>query len=75
METELKKFDMDATFGPCVGISRLKRWKRAEKYGLNPPLYIKELLLSAGGNPRAAWDSLLLKDTLQDANKKSKMSS
>lgn len=28
---------MTAKYGPCVGISRLDRWKRAQKLGLEPP--------------------------------------
>lgn len=32
----------------CVfaGISRLERWERAEKFGLNPPQSVKDLILS-----------------------------
>lgn len=33
----LRVFDMTAKYGPCVGISRLDRWKRAQKLGLEPP--------------------------------------
>lgn len=25
------------SFGPCTGITRLQRWERAAKLGLNPP--------------------------------------
>jgi len=28
---------LTAKYGPCVGISRLERWERAHKWGLNPP--------------------------------------
>lgn len=41
---ELKAFDLVSKYGPCVGISRLDRWKRAEKYGKQPPARIEELL-------------------------------
>eukprot|EP00045_Choanoeca_perplexa_P021027 m.5629 g.5629 ORF g.5629 m.5629 type:complete len:111 (+) comp7824_c0_seq1:75-407(+) len=40
----LKQFDMDSKFGPCVGVSRLERWERAQAFGLSPPLHVKELL-------------------------------
>ena len=33
----LKAFDLDSSFGPCVGISRLERFNRARKLKLNPP--------------------------------------
>ena len=29
---------------PCSGISRKERWLRADKFGLNPPQYILEIL-------------------------------
>ena len=37
MQQELARFDFDENFGPFVGITRLKRWLRAESFGLNPP--------------------------------------
>jgi len=52
---------MDATYGPCIGITRIERWERAHKFGLNPPMDIKDLLEMAQGNPNAAWDELLNK--------------
>ena len=30
---------------PCIGIARMKRWKRAEKLGLNPPIEVLAVLL------------------------------
>lgn len=27
------------------GITRMERWERAEKHGLNPPFVVKEILL------------------------------
>mmetsp|Transcript_221 Transcript_221/g.575 ORF Transcript_221/g.575 Transcript_221/m.575 type:complete len:108 (+) Transcript_221:733-1056(+) len=33
----LRMFDLDEKFGPFVGVSRDRRWRRAEKFGLNPP--------------------------------------
>ncbi|KAL3858332.1 hypothetical protein ACJMK2_012926 [Sinanodonta woodiana] len=40
----LKQFDLTLDFGPCIGVTRLERWIRAEKHGLNPPKDVKELL-------------------------------
>jgi len=33
----LRVFDLTSSYGPCVGITRLQRWERAHKWGLNPP--------------------------------------
>ncbi len=33
----LRIFDMTSRYGPCVGVTRLQRWERAKKWGLNPP--------------------------------------
>ena len=30
---------------PCIGIARLKRWKRANTFGLNPPIEVLAVLL------------------------------
>jgi hypothetical protein len=35
-KNKLRQFDMNITYGPCIGISRLERWKRAKEMGLNP---------------------------------------
>ncbi|KAH8549770.1 DNA polymerase delta, subunit 4-domain-containing protein [Umbelopsis sp. PMI_123] len=40
----LRAFDLNFAFGSCVGITRLERWQRAEKLGLNPPQEVKLLL-------------------------------
>ncbi|XP_022109665.1 DNA polymerase delta subunit 4-like [Acanthaster planci] len=41
----LKQFDLCWEYGPCTGISRLERWERAEKHGMNPPEEVKKLIL------------------------------
>jgi len=43
-EVLLRKFDMDPKFGPCVGLSRMDRWNRASRLGLDPPAYLLELM-------------------------------
>jgi DNA polymerase delta subunit 4 len=30
---------------PCIGIARMKRWVRANKLGLNPPIEVLAVLL------------------------------
>ncbi|XP_046339010.2 DNA polymerase delta subunit 4-like [Haliotis rufescens] len=40
----LQQFDLTLEFGPCSGITRMERWARAEKHGLNPPPEVKDLL-------------------------------
>lgn len=41
----LKNFDLTLEYGPCTGITRLERWERAQKHGLNPPEEIRDILL------------------------------
>lgn len=40
----LAQFDGEREFGPCLGITRMERWVRADKYGCDPPLCIKDIL-------------------------------
>ncbi|KAK3084494.1 hypothetical protein FSP39_014372 [Pinctada imbricata] len=47
----LKQFDLTLEFGPCVGITRLERWERAEKHGLNPPPEVRDLVVKHRDNP------------------------
>jgi len=50
-ERVLRQFDLEPKFGPCTGMTRLERWQRADRFGLNPPDHIKELLMANEGNP------------------------
>ncbi|KAI0384807.1 DNA polymerase delta, subunit 4-domain-containing protein [Hypomontagnella monticulosa] len=43
-EKVLRYWDVSSQYGPCVGVTRMKRWKRAEKLGLNPPLEVLAVL-------------------------------
>ncbi|KAI8384674.1 DNA polymerase delta, subunit 4-domain-containing protein [Radiomyces spectabilis] len=45
----LRQFDLNYTYGPCVGLTRLERWERAQALGLNPPQSVKDILLKDGG--------------------------
>lgn len=52
-ERLLRAFDLNSKFGPCVGMTRLERWERAEKFGLAPPADVKALLEAAGAGGAA----------------------
>jgi DNA polymerase delta subunit 4 len=41
----LRKFDLQSEFGPCVGLSRLERWQRAQRLGKHPPCEVHEILM------------------------------
>ncbi|KAK6232605.1 hypothetical protein SCA6_002678 [Theobroma cacao] len=43
-EELLRQFDMNMAYGPCLGITRMARWERAQRLGLNPPKEIENLL-------------------------------
>ncbi|WWC87497.1 uncharacterized protein L201_002387 [Kwoniella dendrophila CBS 6074] len=45
----LRVFDLTSSYGPCVGITRLQRWERAKKWGLNPPEEIRDILTTEEG--------------------------
>jgi len=47
IEVVLRKWDLDLKYGPCIGLSRLERWERAKKLGLNPPDYVHKILTAA----------------------------
>lgn len=40
----LKDFDLNWEYGPSMGITRLERWNRADKHGLNPSPAVKQLV-------------------------------
>ncbi|KAM0155027.1 hypothetical protein ACHAPC_004755 [Botrytis cinerea] len=44
-EKILREWDCMSQFGPAIGIPRTKRWHRASKLGLNPPLEVLAVLL------------------------------
>lgn len=63
-EKVLRYFDVSSQYGPCIGIPRAKRWYRAEKLGLNPPIEVLAVLLKGQGQgdkeiERAAMDRLM----------------
>jgi len=54
----LRVFDNSHEYGPCIGVSRLERWQRAEALGLNPPVEVREILLTRQGteDPTLKYD-------------------
>ncbi|KAL7895639.1 DNA polymerase delta, subunit 4 domain-containing protein [Trichoderma sp. SZMC 28014] len=44
-EKVLRYFDVSSQYGPCIGVTRLKRWQRAERLGLNPPMEVLAVLV------------------------------
>lgn len=63
-EKILREWDMQSSYGPCIGIARLKRWKRANALGLEPPIEVLAVLLKEmnGGvtkSQRAHVDELM----------------
>jgi hypothetical protein len=44
-EKILRHFDLSSQYGPCIGITRLSRWKRADTLGLDPPVEVLAVLM------------------------------
>jgi hypothetical protein len=44
-EKILRHFDLSSQYGPCIGIPRLSRWRRANDLGLSPPLEVFAVLM------------------------------
>ncbi|KAL6219989.1 hypothetical protein ACLB2K_007747 [Fragaria x ananassa] len=55
-EELLRQFDLNTAYGPCLGITRLARWERACRLGMDPPKQVETLL--KGGKVRldSLWD-------------------
>ncbi|CAG7970350.1 unnamed protein product [Penicillium nalgiovense] len=59
-EKILRHFDLSSQYGPCVGIARIKRWRRANQLKLNPPIEVLAVLLKGKSTKeRAHIDELL----------------
>ncbi|OEH78148.1 DNA polymerase delta subunit [Cyclospora cayetanensis] len=58
-EQLLRRFDMEAMYGPSVGLSREERWKRAARMGLNPPSEVMEILQMNSKNHMSVFDQRL----------------
>ncbi|KAL6885162.1 DNA polymerase delta, subunit 4 domain-containing protein [Trichoderma longibrachiatum] len=44
-EKVLRYFDVSSQYGPCIGITRMKRWYRADRLGLKPPIEVLAVLV------------------------------
>ena len=42
------KFDLETKYGPVVGLSRLGRWERAVRLGLEPPRWVRDTIVQHG---------------------------
>lgn len=58
-EKTLREFDMNMKYGPCIGMTRLERWERANKFGLNPPKDVEILLKSGLVDTQCCWNPKL----------------
>ncbi|KAH8160473.1 hypothetical protein CIB48_g7771 [Xylaria polymorpha] len=63
-EKILRYWDVSSQYGPCVGVTRLKRWQRADRLGLNPPVEVLAVLMQeetkeTKGIERAHMDDIL----------------
>ncbi|MCO5556360.1 hypothetical protein L7F22_009908 [Adiantum nelumboides] len=56
LEETLRQFDMNMHYGPCLGMTRIERWERANKLGMNPPIEVKEILERVNGAPACLWE-------------------
>lgn len=56
----LRFFDMTSEYGPCVGMTRLERWERAETLGLNPPPEVRQILLTKEGVEKEEYAQCVL---------------
>ena len=51
----LRQFDMNMAYGPCVGMTRVDRWERALRLGMNPPTEIERLLKTEKVQQDCLW--------------------
>lgn len=52
---------------PCVGITRLKRWQRADRLGLSPPLEVLAVLMQEEKNGAEGFERAHMDDILNSA--------
>ncbi len=42
------EFDLETKYGPVVGLTRLERWERAVRLGLEPPVWVRDAITQHG---------------------------
>ncbi|CAO2170128.1 unnamed protein product [Urochloa humidicola] len=69
-EEALRQFDMDRSYGPCTGVTRLERWERTVAMGLHPPPHVRNLIVRhhRGGSGGGSCSSLLPKEKNSDSS-------
>ncbi|TCD69067.1 hypothetical protein EIP91_008965 [Steccherinum ochraceum] len=58
----LRMFDLSYEYGPCIGVTRLERWERANALGLNPPPEVKDILISQEGHDDVSYKQNVFHD-------------
>lgn len=48
VERMLREFDLSTKYGPTSGLSRLERYQRAKKMGLDPPCWVEQAIHKYG---------------------------
>lgn len=52
-EKILRHFDLVSRFGPCTGLTRLARWRRAYRMKQDPPIEVLAVILKEEAKPQA----------------------
>lgn len=66
-EKVLRYFDVSSQYGPCIGTQRLKRWQRAERLGLKPPVEVLAVLLREENKGNGAIEAAQMDKILNSA--------
>ena len=49
LEARLRReFDLENKFGPVTGMTRMERWERAQRMGLDPPSWVRDEIAQQG---------------------------
>eukprot|EP00290_Baffinella_frigidus_P005820 CAMPEP_0180135612 /NCGR_PEP_ID=MMETSP0986-20121125/10948_1 /TAXON_ID=697907 /ORGANISM="non described non described, Strain CCMP2293" /LENGTH=145 /DNA_ID=CAMNT_0022076371 /DNA_START=25 /DNA_END=462 /DNA_ORIENTATION=- len=60
-EAELRTFDMQTLYGPCMSLTRVERFERASKLNLQPPQRVRQILDAFPEmRERSVWHALVL---------------
>ncbi|KAF4992516.1 hypothetical protein FGRMN_7115 [Fusarium graminum] len=67
-ERVLRYFDVSSQYGPCIGMSRMKRWKRADRLGLQPPIEVLAVLLKEENKGNTSFERAHMDEILNSAS-------